>query len=424
MQYQPDTKALTKGALAKEALTRVDSRQGWIVTVASLAILSVALGAPYVTSVALKAIAADFGGYRSTPSAAASLAMLGTGVGGLGMGWLAERIGVKRVVCLGSCMVCAGLALSSLGEVWQLYVGHGLLIGLLGNGAINAPLYVYITRWFEARRGAALALLSGGQYVAGASLPPLFERAITIYGWRQTMFTYGLVVAAVVVPLALVFLRPAPETAKAGNARQSGAQRDKVLGLPSNLAFGLLAGAAFLCCVPMAMPASHLIALCGDLGFAPSHGPIMLTVLLASAFLSRQFWGWITDRVGGLTTVLVGSLAQATAISGFIVTQTEMGLLAVAAAFGLGFSGLIPAYIVAIRQLFPAHEASWRIPTLLLTGMGGMAAGSWLAGRLYDYFGFYAPAFATGLFFNLINASLVAGLLLLWRRSQPRLAFS
>jgi MFS family permease len=419
LQYQPDTKALTK-----QALTRVDSRQGWIVTVASLAILSVALGAPYVTIVALKAIAADFGGYRSTPSAAASLAMLGTGVGGLGMGWLAERIGVKRVVCLGSCMVCAGLALSSLGEVWQLYVGHGLLIGLLGNGAINAPLYVYITRWFEARRGAALALLSGGQYVAGASLPPMFERAITIYGWRQTMFTYGLVVVAVVVPLALLFLRPAPETAKAGNARQSGAQRDKVLGLPSNLAFGLLAGAAFLCCVPMAMPASHLIALCGDLGFAPSHGPAMLTVLLVCAFLSRQFWGWITDRVGGLTTVLVGSLAQATAISGFIVTQTEMGLLAVAAAFGLGFSGLIPAYIVAIRQLFPAHEASWRIPTLLLTGMGGMAAGSWLAGRLYDYFGFYAPAFATGLFFNLINASLVAGLLLLWRRSQPRLAFS
>src|SRR5262245_48592099 len=174
----------------------------------------------------------------------------------------------------------------------------------------------------------------------------------------------------------------------------------------------------------MAMPASHLIALCGDLGFAPAHGPAMLTLLLLCAFLSRQFWGWITDRVGGLKTVLVGSLAQATAISGFIFTQNEMGLLAVAAAFGMGFSGLIPAYIVAIRQLFPAHEASWRIPTLLLTGMSGMAAGSWLAGRLYDYFGFYAPAFATGLFFNLVNAALVASLLLLWRRSPPKVAFS
>ncbi len=409
--------------LEQKAKNKVDSRTGWIVTVAALGMLSVALGAPYVTIVALKAIAADFGGYRSTPSAAASLAMLGTGVGGLGMGWLAERIGVRWVVAFGALMVCAGLSLSSGGEVWQLYVGHGLLIGLLGNGSINAPLYVYITRWFEHRRGAALALLSGGQYLAGASLPPLFERAVALYGWRATMFGYGLIVAAVVVPAALLFLQPPPEAARAGDGTQPSAQATPVLGLPSNLAFGLLAGAAFLCCVPMAMPASHLIALCGDLGLPPGRGPALLTGLLVCAFLSRQFWGWITDRIGGLTTVLLGSLAQATAISGFIVTQDEMGLFAVAAAFGLGFSGLIPAYIVTVRQHFPARDASWRIPTLLLTGMGGMAAGSWLAGRLYDHFGFYAPAFATGLGFNLLNASLIAGLLLIWRRSQPRFAF-
>jgi MFS family permease len=116
--------------------------------------------------------------------------------------------------------------------------------------------------------------------------------------------------------------------------------------------------------------------------------------------------------------LLIGSLAQATAISGFLGTQDERGLLAVAAAFGFGFSGLIPAYILSIRQLFPAREASWRIPMLLLTGMSGMATGSWLAGRLYDYFGFYAPAFAAGLLFNLFNTSIIIGLVLLWRRSQ------
>ena len=175
-----------------------------IVTVASLAILSVALGAPYVAIVALKAIAADFGGYRSTPSAAASLAMLGTGVGGLGMGWLAERVGVKRVVCLGACMVCAGLALSSVGEVWQLYVGHGLLIGLLGNGAINAPLYVYVTRWFEAAAARRSRSCPGGQYVAGASLPPLFERrSLPMAGARPCSAWSRR--RRVVVPLALLF---------------------------------------------------------------------------------------------------------------------------------------------------------------------------------------------------------------------------
>ena len=100
------------------------------------------------------------------------------------------------------------------------------------------------------------------------------------------------------------------------------------------------------------------------------------------------------------------------------MTQDEAGLFAVATAFGLGFAGLIPAYILTARQLFPASEASWRVPTILLTGMSGMAFGSWIAGVIYDHFGFYAPAFATGLAFNLINLSILSWLLLRWMRLQ------
>ena len=403
---------------------RIDSREAWAVTVAATIIASVALGAPYVVIVALKSVATDLGGYRSIPSAAASLAMLGTGVGGLAMGWVAERVGVRATVGFGALMVCTGLALSSRGEVWQLYVGHGVLVGLIGNGAINAPLYVYVTRWFERRRGTALALIASGQYVAGACWPPLFERAITAYGWRQTMVGFGLVVAGLVVPLAVVFLRPAPETRKPETAARMSGDAGKVFGMQPNLAFVLLAGASFLCCVPMAMPSSHLIALCGDLGLAPAKGAAMLTVLLACAFIARQLWGWISDRIGGLMTLLVGSLAQATAITGFIFTQNEAGLLAVAAGFGFGFSGLIPAYLLTARQRFPAHEASWRIPTLLLTGMSGMAAGSWMAGVIYDHFGFYAPAFATGLAFNLANLAIIGSLVLLWRQSLRPVALA
>jgi MFS family permease len=387
-------------------------------------IASLAFGAPYVVIVALKPIAADFGGYRSIPSAAASLAMLGTGVGGLPMSWLAERVGVRSVVAIGGLMVCAGLVLSSRasgGEAWALYLGHGLLVGLVGNAAIQSPLYVYVTRWFDRRRGTALALIASGQYIAGACWPPLFQRAIDEYGWRQTMVGFGVLVGAIVVVLALVFLRPAPEVTTTTAQAPSGGESGKVLGLPRNTAFALLATAAFLCCVPMAMPSSHLIALCGDLGVTPAKSAAMLTVLLVCAFVSRQFWGWISDRIGGLTTVCVGSLAQAMAITGFIATQDETGLLAASAAFGFGFSGLIPAYVLTSRQLFPAREASWRIPTLILTGMSGMAVGSWLAGLLYDFFGFYAPAFAMGLAFNLANLAIVASLLVLWRQSHARL---
>jgi MFS family permease len=394
---------------------QMDSREAWLATVAALLVTSVSLGAPYVVVVALKPIAEELGGFRSVPSGAMSLAMLGTGVGGLAMGWVAERVGIRAVVMFGAVMVCAGLALSSRGAVWQLYIGHGLLMGLIGNGAINAPIYIYVTKWFERRRGTALALIASGPNVAGALWPPLFERAIAAYGWRQTMVTFGLAVVGIVVPLAALFLRPPPETPKSTVAAGAAAAKARVLDLPPNAAFALLAGASFLCCIPMAMPPAHVIALCGDLGMTPAKGAAMLTVMLMCAFAARQLWGWLADRVGGPLTLLIGSLAQGVAIAGFMITQNEAGLFAVAGAFGLGFSGMIPAYILTARQLFPAHEASWRIPTLLLTGMSGMAAGSWLAGVIYDHYGFYAPAFATGLAFNVANFAIIAVLVVLWR---------
>jgi MFS family permease len=108
--------------------------------------------------------------------------------------------------------------------------------------------------------------------------------------------------------------------------------------------------------------------------------------------------------------VLIGSVVQAVAMTAFLLTQDEIGLFTVSAVYGLGFAGIIPAYVLAIREYFPAREASWRIPTLLLFSGGGMAAGGWIAGVLYDYFGYYLPAFTTGIVFNLINLVLVGSL--------------
>ena len=147
----------------------------------------------------------------------------------------------------------------------------------------------------------------------------------------------------------------------------------------------------------------------------------MLSVLLGTAFLSRQIWGAISDRIGGLATVLIGSAWQVAAMTALLFTQNEVGLFTVAAAFGLGFSGIIPAYVLALRELFPASEASWRIPTLLLFSGGGMALGGWFAGLLYDHFGYYAPAFAAGVGANLFNLILV-GILVGRGRSRTPLA--
>jgi MFS family permease len=295
------------------------------------------------------------------------------------------------------------------------------LIGLIGNGAIYAPLLVYVSRWFDRRRGTAIALISSGQYIAGVFWPSIFERGIAAYGWQAAMLSYAAIVLMGILPL-LPLLHSPPPAVSAGPTIRAGRDRS-TLSLSPGLIQVLICMAGFCCCIPMAIPSSHLVAFCSDIGISPVRGAAMLSVLLACAFVSRQFWGAMADRVGGLRTVMAGSAVQAVAIAAFLLTQNEVGLFLIAGVYGLGFSGIIPSYSVAIRDLFPSADASWRIPTMLFTAMSGMAVGSWGAGRIYDYFGTYAPAFATGVVFNVINLILLGFLVnRLPRRSAPLFA--
>ena len=230
------------------------------------------------------------------------------------------------------------------------------------------------------------------------------------------MLAYGAFAASAVVTLAALVLVPAPVPVGGLAGVHSVAGR-RVLGMAPNRAMALVSAASFLCCVPMAMPAAHLVAFCGDLGIAASRGAAMLSVLLLAAFLARQFWGWLSDRIGGLWTVFAGSCAQVAGMAGFLATQDEAGLFFVAAAYGLGFGGIVPAYVLTVRGLFPAREASWRVPVLLFVSLSGMAFGAWLAGAIYDRVGFYAAAWWVGIAVNLVQLVLVAFLLARQRRA-------
>lgn len=203
------------------------------------------------------------------------------------------------------------------------------------------------------------------------------------------------------LPVCLL-LRAAPAPVASGGW-QGPVAGGFVLGWPPAVVGTLIPVAIFLCCVPMAMPPGHLVSFCSDIGLSPGRGATMMSVMLGVAFAGRQLWGWMADRVGGLQTALVGSAVQASALVGFLATRNEALLFIASAVFGMGFSGLVPAYVMAIRELFPNREASWRVPVLLLAGQGGMAVGNWLAGAIYDGSGAYEAAFAVGMGFNLMN---------------------
>ena len=309
----------------------IESRASWVAAGVTLAILSVAYGAPLLIVVGLRAMELDLGISRSILALAGAMTWIGTGLGGIVMGWLADRIGVRNSVLMGTVMVASGLALSSTGHVWALYVGHGVLIGFLGMGAIYPPLLIYVSRWFDRKRGTAIALISSGQYVAGVVWPAVFERLIAGHGWRITYLGYAGVVLLGMLPLAALFLHPVPDVFGTGGRRTGSghmvtpASRARVLGLRPNVVQAIICAASVCCCVPMAIPQAHLVAFCGDIGIGAATGATMLSVFLGCAFISRQFWGAFADRYGGLKTVLAGSAFQAVSIGAFLLTRTRLG---------------------------------------------------------------------------------------------------
>ena len=245
----------------------IETRASWLAASTAIGIASVSVGSPYIAVVALKPIAADLGSARSVPALAFALAYLGSALGGVIIGCAAERVGIRPVVIGGALMIALGLALSSFGGKTTLSLAHGVCIGLFGNACINAPLYVYVSRWFDRRRGSAMALFFSEQYLAGAIWTPMFAPAIAVFGWRHTMLVYAAFEVAAIVPATLVAFEAAPE-ASASSSVAVPAPGTRVLGWPPRVVQGLLCLAGFLCCVPMAMPQAHLVAFCSDAGIS------------------------------------------------------------------------------------------------------------------------------------------------------------
>src|SRR6202030_3743850 len=195
--------------LARRLPGSIENRSSWVAASITLAILSFSYGAPLIVVVGLKPIAASLQTDRSVVALAASLVWLGTGLGGILMGRIADRIGMRQVAIFGAAMTALGLAVSAIGQTWALVLGSAVLIGFLGNSAHFPPLVTYVSRWVDPPRQDAGRLISSGQYIAGVVWPTVFQRGMDTFGWQATMLGFALVVAAAIIPLSL-FLHPPP----------------------------------------------------------------------------------------------------------------------------------------------------------------------------------------------------------------------
>jgi len=407
----------------------IESPYAWARLVVSLMLMTIGGVGMYSITVVLPHIQADFGISRSDASLPYTLTMVGFGLGGILMGRLSDRYGVIAPILVGAAGLGAGFMLAgSTGSIWAFNLWHCLLIGAFGSAASFAPLVADSTQWFVRRRGIAVAVCMSGNYLAGAIWPPVMQHFIEQAGWRQTYM--GIGAFCLVSMLSLVWiLRPRPPAVNL-DARSAASNRtisrfahevaasdpSRPLGFAPGALQGLLCVAGVACCVAMAMPQVHIVAYCGDLGFGVARGAEMLALMLGLGIVSRLASGWISDHIGGLRTLLLGSALQGVALCMFLFTKGLVSLYAVSALFGLFQGGIVPSYALVVREFFSPREAGARTGTVLMATLFGMALGGWMSGAIYDLSGSYRAAFLNGIAWNLLNGGIMIMLILRARR--------
>jgi MFS family permease len=346
--------------------------------------------------------------------------MIGFACGGVLMGKLADRFGIAVPLTLGTLLLAAGyLAVGLSSNLWQVALAHGLLIGL-GSSATFGPLMADISHWFVRRRGIAVAIAAAGNYLAGTIWPPVVQHAITGSGWRVTHTAIGLFLLVTMLPLVFVLRKRIVHRPHAASAAALARRQAESPFSPMTLQV-LLMIAGVACCVAMSMPQVHIVAYCGDLGYGVARGAEMLSLMLGFGIVSRVASGFIADRIGGVRTLLLGSVLQGTALVMYLFFDGLISLYVISALFGLFQGGIVPSYAIIVREYFSPKEAGTRVGLVLMATLLGMALGGWMSGVIFDVTGSYQAAFANGIAWNLVNVTIMSWLLL---RSRQAPAFA
>lgn len=388
----------------------IDSGYAWLRLATCLALTTVGSAGMFVVVVAMPEFQADLGLTRGGASVPFTMVMAGFGFGGIVLGRIVDKYGViwplaLAAVALGLSYLQAGLSQSVL-----LFNLAHIQIGCFGCATVFAPLIADISKWFTRRRGLAVAICASGNYVSGSVWPPLMQEMLVADGWRETYMAIGAISVAVMLPLLLLLRRrPIGDNLILGGGGSAGSPA--MLGLTPNALLGLLCIAGVGCCIAMAMPQVHLVSLCGDRGYGAARGAEMLAVMLACGIVSRLGFGFISDRLGGLRTILIGSVLQTIALALFLPADTLASLYVVSALFGLFQGGIVPCYALIVREYFPESEAGGRFGVIMLATLVGMALGGWTSGVIFDWTGSYTAAFIHGIGWNLLNLSVIVFLL-------------
>ena len=399
-----------------KARADIDGRYAWTRLLVSVLIATIGSVGMWSVIVVLPAVQAEFGVDRGVASLPYTATMIGFAFGNVMIGRFVDRAGILLPMMVAAGSLLVGYVLAAIAPSIWLFALLQALIGF-GASATFGPLIADLSHWFDRRRGVAVAAAASGNYFAGAIWPLVMQFTLPTEGWRFTYIAIGIFCVVTMVPLAQLLRRRAPY-AEPESVAATGVAHKRSIDLSPRALQLLLCLAGVGCCVAMSMPQVHIVAYCVDLGYGVARGSEMLSLMLVGGIASRLVSGFLADYIGGVKTLLIGSVLQCLALFAYVPFDGLVSLYIVSMVFGLSQGGIVPSYAMIVREYLPAREAGQRVGVVIMATIAGMALGGWLSGWIYDLTGSYAAAFWNGIGWNVLNISIMV--LILLRSSRPR----
>jgi MFS family permease len=139
--------------------------------------------------------------------------------------------------------------------------------------------------------------------------------------------------------------------------------------------------------------------------------------MVAGGVVSRLLSGVLADKIGGIRTLLLGTIGQLIALTLYLPSDGLTSLYVVSLVFGLSQGGIVPSYAIIVREYLPAEEAGRRVGIVIMATVLGMALGGWLSGAIYQWTGSYHAAFINGIAWNVLNVAIITFIMMRSRGS-------
>ena len=380
-----------------------ESHWGWVVVGASFVTMALLYGLWYSYSVFLVALLKEFGWSRSVTAGAFSMFALVHAAVGPFFGPIAERVGPRRVIFAGGCVLALGLLLAGqTSEPWHLYLAFGFIaaVGIGFSGYV--PLVILVRGWFPTRIGTAVGAATAGISMGIALLIPICQFLIDELGWRWAFRVLAAAVVCWLVPATLWLLRecPAAETfrpAARRAERPAGPARTWTLSLAlQSWRFWGLCLVLFTSNSAITLFMVHQVVYLVDHGVPPMVAATVGGIVGLISVVGKAGWGYLMDRTLRELVYTLACVSFILAIGGLILAGAyPLSVLpyVYAVVLGIGYAITAPFTPAVASSLFGGPGFSTIFGTIHLSLGFGTAAGAWAGGKIFDVTGSYTAAF-------------------------------